>query len=937
MQNIILKTRIYFFLILILCLPAIAKSSDLKNRSISFCELRCEGFVNPITIDQTNPQLSWNVTTLQRNWMQSAYQIIVASTPANLKNNKGDLWNSGKIRSDKSIAISYKGKTLQSFKTYYWKVKVWDNDGQASQWSNAAYWKMAMLNKKDWKGDWISSDMKLTPEQLKLQALPDFDRKSESNITKWAAEIRKQKQYDTATAVYIRKEIKLQPKKVLRATAYVCGLGLHELYINGQRIGNQYLNPAFTDYQKTVLYNTYDVTKNVKAGKNAIGVILGNGWYNLIVPHLLFYYTADYIAPPKLLMQLLVEYSDGTTATFSSDKTWKFTRNGPIIYNGLLNGETYDARKELGNWSTVGYADKQWQFCNLTHKPDGTLKAQQLDPVKIIANYKPVKLTQTKEGFRFDFGKELCGWAKIKLRGKSGQKIKISYPGSGTHTLGRYQTHYYILKGEGVEVYQPRFSYNGFRYVDIEGLNYTPELTDAEGEVVNTDLEHTGKFTCSNDTLNRIQSILIVTIQNFIIHIPADPTREKSGWTQDIQSGFDVNAYNFNVANMYKKWEHDLTDIMYTDGYVPPVAPGRFDGYFINGPWWGGMVVYNTAKIFDYYGDTAMVKNSYPHMKRYVNYLSGIAENNIVKWGLGEWLEPFRKGKGALPTTTPVPLTSTIAYYHYVQCMARFAAMLNYKDDARAYTKLAENIKISYNKEFFNAATGQYALGSQAGQIMSLKYGLVPPDKTAIVIKRLKGLIAAHNGNLSTGFVATPVLLTTLSDFNMGEAAYTMATKKDFPGWYDMIFGKGNTVMKENWEGGLVQMPSLGGPIGHWFYYSLAGIKPMDGSVGFKNIVIKPDLLKELTHVSASCKMPYGLIASEWKYEAGKYYFNIEIPANTSALVYLPSANVKDISEGDKMLTVSGDIRLLKSTANESLVKIGSGKYHFQVIADKRP
>ena len=927
MKNILFRV---LFCIFVFCLSAGRNAYAGKILSkVTFQNLTCEYLTNPLGIDKQYPVLSWNIKTDKRNWHQYAYQIIVSSEVTLLKKGTGDVWNSGKVISSENIQVIYRGVLLQSFMNCYWKVKVWDNNGIESDWSPPAYWKMGVLSPSDWKGKWICSDLKLKDYQIALRALPDFAMESDAEIWKRADSIRKNVHpADTAPAVYIRKEFNLN-KTIKRATAYVCGLGLNELFMNGLRIDKQYLNPAFTDYQKRVLYNIYDVTNYAKRGANALGVILGNGWYNLIVPHALRFYSADYIDPPKLLMQLYIEYNDSSTRIIATDSTWKFTTNGPITYNGILSGETYDARKEMHGWELPGYSDTAWLVSKMAIPPQGMLKAQLLDPVRKLDSFSAVKLEKTEKGFHFDMGRELCGWVSIKLRGRKGQKVKVYYPGAPSHTLGRYQTCYFILKGDGEEVFEPNFSYNGYRYIEVEGLDYTPALSDVKGFLVATDLRPVGIFSCSNEKLNEIQKILLNTIRNYIVHIPNDPTREKSGWTQDVETGFDVNAYNFDVARMYIKWQHDFNDAVYSNGYIPPVVPGRFAGPTINGPWWGGMIIYNVAKLYSYYGDIGIIKESYESMRKYMGYLTSISKNNIIDWGLGEWMEPYRISEDPRPVNTPVALTSTVAYYYYAHTMTFFAKMLHKDSDAQYFKNLSVSIKRSFNKSFLNGQTGQYSIGSQAGQLMPLHFGLVPSDKRELVISKLIEFIKKRNGHLSTGFVATPILLTTLDDIGLSDKAYTMATKRDFPGWFDMIFNRGNSVMMENWKGGGVQMPSLGGPIGYWFYYSLAGIKP--ALPAFKSIVIKPFLSDSLSWVSASYQSIQGRISSKWQRRNNRCFLQVKIPANTKALVYLPTANTSNISEGNKKIKLNPDVKIIRITRKETIVSIGSGTYSFVV------
>ena len=373
-------------------------------------------------------------------------------------------------------------------------------------------------------------------------------------------------------------------------------------------------------------------------------------------------------------------------------------------------------------------------------------------------------------------------------------------------------------------------------------------------------------------------------MRNYVVHIPNDPVREKAGWTQDVETAFDVYAYTYDCSCMYIKWQHDFLDIIHENGYVPPVVPGRFDGPTINGPWWGGMIVYLPWKIYQYFGDKKILKESYDAMKKYTGYLESIDSSYVVKWGLGDWLEPG----SVRPVKTPVPFTSTIGFYNIALITAKTATILGYKKDAEYYFDLSEKIKTSFNQTFFNTETGEYAKYSQASQLMPLYFNLTPENKRPLVLEKLVKKIVADSNHVGTGFVATPFILTGLSDLGYGELAYTMANQRTYPGWYDMVFNHGSKIFKEDWKGGLVQMPPLGGSLGYWFYYSLAGIQPDTSAPGFKKVIIRPDFVSDLTWVKGEYHSIYGTIKSEWKQEKDIILLTVEIPANTTADLYLP-------------------------------------------------
>ena len=914
----------------IICLTLFSFINLVNGASSRVVTLKCEHSSNPTGIDIPNPRLSWNIESGERNWNQSAYHILVASDRSKLNMDRGDIWDSGKITSSECLYIPYSGKPLVSLQKYIWKVKVWDKNGIESDWSIPSEWTMAMLSSSDWKGDWITSDLQLSPLQKELKALPDFGMEPESEM--WALSEVIRKKTDTITyapAVYLRKEF-TENHPVSYAVANICGLGLNELYLNGNKISNELLNPAYTDYQKRVFYQSYDVTPYLQNGDNTIGVILGNGWFNLVIPHVLRYYAADYINTPRLLLQLDIFYADGTKKTIVSDNSWKFTTDGPIRFNNILSGETWDANKEIEGWNKNNYKEMNWKQALIAEAPAGKLEVQHLYPVTITDSVKTINIRSIKKGYSFDLEKEITGWCRIKVKGEKGSKITVKLPGAGSHTLGRYQTYEYILKGGKTETFEAKFSYNGIKTVEVYGLKYKPELADVTGISVNTELAVTGKFSCSNEIFNELNSILVHTMKNYVVHIPNDPVREKAGWTQDVETAFDAYAYAFDSESMYGKWQHDFLDIIHADGYVPPVAPGRFDGPTINGPWWGGMIVYLPWKLYQHYGDKKILEQSFDAMKKYTGYLNSIDSNYVVKWGLGDWLEPG----SVRPVMTPVPFTSTIGFYNTALITSKTAAILGFKSDAEYYADLAEKIKTSFNQNFFNPQTGKYAKYSQASQFLPLYFNLTPENKRQLVLENLVSKIESDSNHIGTGFVATPLILTGMSDMGKGKTAYKMVNQRTYPSWYDMVFNHGSKIFKEDWKGGLVQMPPLGGTLGYWFYYSLAGIQPDASVPGFKNVIVKPDFVSDLTWVKGEYKSLYGAIRSEWIRENGKFVVNILIPANTSARIFLPTEKVTDITENGNTLINNKDFTSISSEKGKTGIGIGSGNYSFTIKTD---
>jgi alpha-L-rhamnosidase len=916
------------FLVVALLATQVATPRAMPRMSEAPATLRCEGFTSPIGIDAATPRLSWTLPP-RRGILQTGYHILVASSQSLLTEEHADLWNSGKIPSSNSLAVRYHGKTLASGLRCFWKVRIWDENGKPSPWSKPATWSVGLLTTADWQGaQWIGSDLTLKPYQAALKALPDFGMEPESEIWGMADSLRTiGKAVTEAPAVYLRKEIALV-KPLVRATAYICGLGFFEFSINGQKVGDYLLDPAYTDYDKRVGYQVFDVTSMLVQGKNALGIILGNGWYNLITPHVLRFYAADYINTPRLLFRLALEYADGAKESVLSGPDWRFTTSGPIRFNCVLAGETYDARMEMPGWNKPRVVEGGWKDALVLDAPRGKLVRQMLYPVRKQEEIPAVSVERKDTLWRFDLGVETAGWARVRVHGSRGLKITIRLPGAPSHTLGRYQTEELILSGKGTEVYEPRFCYAGFRYVEIEGLTYRPKASDVTGIAISTDMPQSGSFACSDKRLNRLQKILLRTIRNYVIGIPNDPTREKAGWTQDIESGFYETAYNFDAWSMYVNWQRDFLDIIHPNGYMPPVAPGRFDGPTINGPWWGGVIVYAPWYIYQFYGDTAILAESYPAMKSYFGWLGTQAKDHVISWGLGDWLEVG--AADARPKRTTVPLTSTAAYCWFAQILSRTASLLGKTNEAEQYKLIADTLRAAYNRAFFNPQTGRYASGSQTSQIVSLACGLVPPSKEELVARKLFERVALDSNHLSTGFVGTPLLLPTLVKTGRPDLAWSVATQTDYPGFIDAVLNRRNSVMKEDWKGGMVQMPSLQGPIGTWFYYALAGIRTSNDAPGFKKITICPETAGTLSWVKASYTTPYGEIKSAWRRDKGLFRLNVTVPGNTTATVYVPAKSSSLVTEGGMILEKVPGVRLLRMEEGRAVIEAGAGSYAFE-------
>jgi len=901
--------------------------------------LRCEYLKDPLGIDVPKPRLSWVMEdggqkTEDRGRKQTAYQILVASTPELLAKDKGDLWDSGKVEGDQSIQVEYVGKPLTSGMRCFWKVRGWftvqGSEVQGSEWSKNASWAMGVLKPEDLgSAKWIKSDLELADYQKELKKIADHDREPEDSMWERAKGIRKMTEGVTnAPAVWFRKEFSAAGKPLRSARVCMSGLGYYELYINGAKVNNHHLNCAPYDYGKAVPYQVHDVKQLLRGGDNAIGVILGNGYFNPVIPSLLREYAADYIDTPRMLLDMVLEFEDGSVQRVVSDCTWKFTTAGPIRFNSVRAGETYDARMELGDWSSPAYRMETWKDAIAAEAPTGKLVNQNLPPVRRIAEIPAVSVVKNIEGYRFDIGVESTGWARLKLKGKPGQKIIIRYPGSGSHTLGRYQECQYICRGDGIETYEPRYAFSGYRFIEVSGLDYEPKPSDLVGCLVASDLQSSGRFSCSSPELNKIQEVILRTILNYNIQIPMDPVREKVAWTQDVQSNFKATACNFDVSRIYAKWQDDFIWSLQDDGYVPTVLPSCFDGPTINGPWWGGMIVFNPWQLYQFYGDRQILERSYEPMKHYIRYLDSIAKDNIITWGLGDWKDTTADCKqGSRPNCTTVPFTSTCAYMMYNDIIRRTALLLNKTDDAAKYAARTQEIRAAINSRFFNAATGVYDKGSQTGYVLALFLGVPAEADRPRITENLKAQIASDGFHVTSGFVGIPILLTYLTEHGMGDLAWRIATRPTYPGWFDMIFTLKNSVLKEDWAGKLVQMPSLAAPIGEWFYRSLGGIRP--DAPGFKSIIVQP-YTETLDWVKCEYESPYGLIRSDWQKKDGKLTMEITIPANTTATVYIPAKEEAGVIEAGKPAAKADGVKFLCMENNTAVYAVGSGTYTFQ-------
>lgn len=884
---------------------------------------KCEMLVNPMGIDAVKPRFSWQINSNERAVKQTAYQIIVASSAERLSNNEGDLWNSGKIRSDQSILVEYAGKPLASRRQYFWKVKVWTNKGE-EEWTRPASFTMGLLHPSDWKAKWIGMN----------KAFP-WD-----SVTKFAR----------LSARYFRKEIDAT-KKIKKATVYISGLGLYELYINGQKIGDQVLVPGPTDYSKTVLYNTFDVTQNVKQGKNAVAAVLGNGrfftmrqnykpkkWHNF--------------GFPQLLLQLEIEYADGTKQIVTSDASWRMTADGPIRTNNEYDGEEYDATKELTGWNTVGFDDNKWLKVELVKAPGGILKAQMNENMKVMERLQPVAIRQlSPDKYILDMGQNMAGWIQMQVQGKRGDVVKLRFaeslqPNGELYTANLRDaqvTDIYTLKGGGIESWHPRFVFHGFRYVEITGYPGKPTVNDFVGEVVYDNMPTIGSLETSNEIINQIHKNAYWGIRSNYKGMPIDcPQRnERQPWLGDRTMGAYGESFLFDNSRLYAKWLNDIQDAQRAEGNIPDVAP-NFWYYYKDNMTWPGAYLTIANMLYQQFGDRRSIVKHYASMKKWMGYMKKkyLKGHIMTKDSYGDWCVPPESpelihSKDPSRITDP-KLIATAYYYYFLNRMQKFALLSNNIKDISQFASEAGKVKEAFNKEFYNRATAQYSNNTVTANILALAFNLVPEDDKERVFKNISDkILIVDNGHISTGVIGTQWLMRWLTKYDRADIAYQLASNTTYPSWGYMV-KNGATTIWELWNGNTAN-PSMNsqnhvmllGDLLIWMYENLAGIHSDGNDVAFRKIIMKPSFAIDLSYVNASYQSPYGTIKSSWKKESGQLNWNITVPANATAVVYIPAKQNAEVKEGSSTASSSEGIKFLKMEDGNAVFEVSSGNYSF--------
>jgi len=1039
-------------------------------------ELRCELIPEPLGIDVPQPRLSWLFRSEARGQAQTAYQVLVASSRTRLNQNQGDRWDSGRVASDATLDVPYAGKPLVSSQQVFWKVRIWDAGGRASDWSPAATWTMGVLAGKDWNPGtrwitdpgllrwvrprlgfrtqdaadensvkWVQIDLGASlpidavrlhalrhsapellgfPRRFKVEAAdhPEFrasmtiaDQTAKDYPEGWAAVIRLpaggiRARYVRLTAtklrvsekkpclalsqveiisggknvaagavvtasdsieqapwtaaaitdglgipgmnprandtLLLRREFEIAPG-LRRALIHVSGLGHYELTVNGAPAEAGLIMPGWTDYRKTALYDTYDITRLLRPGTNAMGLCLAGGMYNVQEGRYVKFIST--FRPLAAFGEIRLDYSD-RVGTVITDRRWRATP-GPITFSNVYGGEDYDARREPAGWNRPGFNDSKWTSAVETAGPGGTLRGitHASPPFRGFESLKPAAVRQLRPGVAvYDFGQNASIMPRLRVRGPAGSAVKI-IPAELVRPDGSVDRRsagggnawwQYTLAGRSeAEEWFPKFFYHGSRYLQAEltapeGAPL-PAIESIEALVVHSDSPTAGEFTCSNDLFNRIRLLVRWAQRSNLAHVITDcPHREKLGWLEQYHLNGPSLRYEFDLARLYAKTFGDMADAQQADGLVPDIAPEYviFSGGFRDSPEWGSALILAAWQHFVWTGNDAPLRRYYPAMQRYVSYLGSRSEGHIVSHGLGDWFDIGPKSPGT-SQLTPAPLTATALYYECVRSLARIAGHLGMPADARRYDGLAAEIKDAFNRKFINMESGVYATGSQTAQALPLVLGLADPARRPAVLEALVRDVRGRGNSVTAGDIGYRYLLRALADGERSDVIFDMNNQSEKPG-YGYQLAHGATSLTEAWDTAphASQNHFMLGQIMEWFYHDLAGIQPDESGPGFKKIVLRPSPVGDITWVKASHKTARGVLRSEWRRAAGTFACDVTIPPNTTATIYLPALEASSVREGGVPAEQAMAVKFLRMEGGSAVFAIGSGAFRFTSV-----
>ena len=941
------------FLSLVLAFTSLYAFSG-EVREIKPSALKCEYLTNPLGIDIAAPRLSWKLVAASDqvfNQKQQAYQILVATSAEKLTEEKADLWNSGKINSDATTQLVYKGKPLASEQKCYWKVKVWNNQTDSTPWSEAAFWSMGLLNKTDWKAKWIGDQPDLVQKVYK-DNLDKYDPASK-------VELKNERPVPPASPM-LRKKFMVK-SAVKSAFLYASALGYYELDLNGSKVGDHVLAPEWTDFNKRVQYQSYDVTQSLKVGDNVLSSLLGDGWYmGMLGPtkwHKDYPKRGVYGNDRRLIAQLVINYTDGTSQVIATDGTWKINPKGFIISADNFLGEMIDAQNIPQGWKNIDYNDAAWENAFVDASVDKNLEAQKNEPVRVYKLLPPVKISPFGDKYIVDFGQSLTGWTRFKVKGTKGTKIKIRHgemldvDGSlyTKNLAAAIQNDDYILSG-GEDEFEPTFTYHGFRYIEISGLTNAPDPQTIVACALSSDPEITGSFECSNPKLNQLTKNILWTQRDNMTSIPTDcPQRdERMGWMGDAQVFCQNSMFNMDMAAFYTKWVKDIRDAQSIRGTFPDIAPhaNKPDIRFSNAPAWGDAGVIVPWRMYQNYGDKELLRNHYVAMKRYLENIR--RQNPGFLWlkdignNYGDWLnantiiaEGYSKTRGEVPKD----VFATAFYANSARLFSQMATVLGNEKDAKDYQLLFENIRKKFNEAYVDKDGGIKG-NTQSAYALALNFELLPEYKRIQAFNHLLKCIEEYDNRISTGFMTTIMMMKELVKYGRTDLAYMFLESERFPSWLYSI-NQGATTIWERWDGyvkgrgfqdaGMNSFCHYSiGAVGEWMYRNILGINHDDTHPGYKHFTIHPRPGGTLTWAKGSYNSIQGIIGSDWKMENGVFSLVVEIPVNTSATVILPTGSKELITLNSKPVSASL-INSKYTIKNEMALKLGSGKYRFEV------
>jgi hypothetical protein len=899
--------------------------------------LTCEQEENPVGIDMLRPCFSWKTYSEERGFIQSAYQILVSDAPETLARDNGNVWNSGKVVSPQSVLTPFAGKGLKSFAVYYWKVRTWDKKDRQSEWSAVQTFTMGLTEAKDWsKAGWIALE-KDSQEGYTVPGRLDF-----KNIRETMGE----RSIGFYKLPQLRKSFILQ-KKVKRAIACVAGLGHFDLFLNGNKVGNHFLDAGWTMYDKQALYAVFDLTASLQTGENALGVMLGNGFYNIPLERylkLIISYGA-----PKMKLILHIEYADGTSGEIVSDASWKATES-PIVFSSIYGGEDYDATLFQEGWTKPGFSDALWNKAVLTDYP-GTLSVQRATPLVFHSEIPPVRLYRNSKGrWIYDLGQNFSGIIHVSLKSeKSGtilfhpaELLKDDSTFTQRASGGPFYFSYTAKGGGQIEHWQPRFTYYGFRYVEVEGAvpagrdnpDHLPEIESLTGLHTCNSADEAGSFTCSKPMFNQIHSLIDWALRSNMASVLTDcPHREKLGWLEQAHLMQYSLQYRYNMSRLYAKIMEDMRASQLSSGCIPTIAPEyvRFANGFEDTPEWGSSFIICPWYIYQWYGDSRLLEEYYPAMQRYLDYLGTRADSHIVAYGLGDWFDigPKRPGYAQL---TANGVTATAIYYYNTTIMQQAASMLGRPADAVRYGELAGNIKKAFNRTFYDAASGKIERNSQTANAIALYTGLVPDEHRAAILQNLIDDIRGRGNALTAGDVGYRYVLRALEDGGRPDVIFDMNSRYDVPG-YGWQLSHGATALTESWQayGFVSNNHFMLGHLMEWLYGGLGGIRQRENSVAFREIVIDPQMAGDVRSARSSYESPYGTVRCEWERTDRDYTMEVSIPANSAAEICLPATDARQVTAYGLPLSALDGVTVVDADAGKLRIKAGSGNYRFRV------